>query len=166
MYFSYGIGKALKQKGVLGYFAVDFLVLTRDSQRFCYAIEINVRQGGTTHPYQTAKFLTGATYISSTGQLIDSNGKAVFYRSNDNLMLPKDVNLSCCEFIDFMKNSGVHFCKDKREGAVFHLLSALEEFGKIGFTVVGKDPRQVKLLSEKVVALTEEFVQMKIKKPA
>ena len=53
------IGERLAQEGVLGRFAVDFVVV-RDRQDAWtpYAIELNLRKGGTTHPFLTLQFLT------------------------------------------------------------------------------------------------------------
>lgn len=163
---TYKIGKELKNRGVLGYFAVDFLVMSRNEKRLCYAIEINVRQGGTTHPYQTAKFLTGSTYSSSKGLLIDPKGKPIYYCSNDNLMMPERTGVSSEAFISYMQKNEIVFNKNKSEGVVFHLLSALEEYGKVGYTVIGHDPVKIREVSEKVITLAQEFYALKIKKPA
>ena len=57
------IGERLARDGVLGRFAVDFVVV-RDEQGHWsqYAIELNLRKGGTTHPYLTLEFLTEGAY--------------------------------------------------------------------------------------------------------
>jgi len=47
------IGQRLASLGVLGRFAVDFVVVRGDNDEWqSYAIEINLRLGGTTHPFQ------------------------------------------------------------------------------------------------------------------
>ena len=52
-----------RAEGVLGRFAVDFVVV-RDARGAWtpYAIELNLRKGGTTHPFLTLQFLTDGTY--------------------------------------------------------------------------------------------------------
>src|SRR4051812_21304609 len=58
------VGHLLRDAGVIGRFALDFVV-TRTSASApweSYAIEINLRKGGTTHPFLTLQFLTGGTY--------------------------------------------------------------------------------------------------------
>ena len=61
------IGARLAELGVLGRFAVDFVVVRRGDLWDSYAIEVNLRKGGTTHPFLTMQFLTGGRYDSSTG---------------------------------------------------------------------------------------------------
>lgn len=54
------VGEILASKGVVGYYGVDFLVKKSDADNVeVFALEINLRQGGTTHPYFSMKFLTG-----------------------------------------------------------------------------------------------------------
>ena len=57
------IGERLAKEGVLGRFAVDFVVV-RDAagEWSAYAIELNLRKGGTTHPFLTLQFLTDGGY--------------------------------------------------------------------------------------------------------
>ena len=45
------VGQRLAQEGVVGRFAVDFFVVRRGDHWEPYAIEINLRKGGTTHPF-------------------------------------------------------------------------------------------------------------------
>ena len=53
------IGRHLAGLGVLGRFAVDFVVVQDESGAWTpYAIELNLRKGGTTHPFLTLQFLT------------------------------------------------------------------------------------------------------------
>merc|ERR1712100_126985 len=60
------IGSILAQKGALERFAVDFVVVPDDSyENFkIYAIEINLRSGGTTHPCETARLICSGKYSS------------------------------------------------------------------------------------------------------
>ena len=53
------IGRHLAGLGVLGRFAVDFVVVRDEAGVWTpYAIELNLRKGGTTHPFLTLQFLT------------------------------------------------------------------------------------------------------------
>ncbi len=55
-----GVGRHLAALGVLGRFAVDFVAVQDDEGAWsAYAIELNLRKGGTTHPFLTLQFLTG-----------------------------------------------------------------------------------------------------------
>ena len=45
------VGAALARRGVLGRLGVDFVSVRRGDAWENYAIEINLRKGGTTHPF-------------------------------------------------------------------------------------------------------------------
>src|SRR5947207_9873037 len=53
------VGELLREAGVIGRFAIDFVVTrVHDNAPWqTYAIEINLRKGGTTHPFLTLQFL-------------------------------------------------------------------------------------------------------------
>src|SRR5216117_3740244 len=53
------VGRRLAKEGVIGRFALDFVVVRAKNGKWePYAIEINLRKGGTTHPFLTLQFLT------------------------------------------------------------------------------------------------------------
>jgi hypothetical protein len=54
------------QKGVLGRFAIDFLSVQQGEEWQHFAIEINLRKGGTTHPFMMLEFLTNGHYEPAT----------------------------------------------------------------------------------------------------
>ncbi len=57
------LGARLAREGVLGRFAIDFVSVCDDRGDWSsYAIELNLRKGGTTHPYLTLEFLTEGHY--------------------------------------------------------------------------------------------------------
>src|SRR5947199_592920 len=51
------VGRRLAREGVIGRFALDFVVVRSNGKWEPYAIEINLRKGGTTHPFLTLQFL-------------------------------------------------------------------------------------------------------------
>ncbi len=57
------VGRVLADKGVLGRFALDFVVVRHGDAWEAHAIEINLRKGGTTHPFLTLQFLTDGRYL-------------------------------------------------------------------------------------------------------
>src|ERR1051325_7601623 len=56
------VGARLAREGVVGRFAIDFVTVREHNDWKCYAIEINLRKGGTTHPFLTLQFLTDGAY--------------------------------------------------------------------------------------------------------
>ena len=79
------VGEALAGRGVLGRFAVDFLTARTDGGWKVYAIELNLRKGGTTHPYLTLQFLTDGTYDAERALFLTPTGEAKFFVSTDRL---------------------------------------------------------------------------------
>ena len=76
---------------MLGRFAVDFVVV-RDRQDSWtpYAIELNLRKGGTTHPFLTLQFLTDGDYDPATALFISPSGREKHLVATDHL---EDVRL-------------------------------------------------------------------------
>ncbi|MCA1708949.1 MAG: carboxylate-amine ligase, partial [Actinobacteria bacterium] len=78
------IGKILAAKGVVGAFGMDFLVVARDDGHDVFLSEINLRLGGTSHPFYMARFATRGRYDQATGELMTTHGP-VCYMATDNL---------------------------------------------------------------------------------
>ena len=62
--------------GALGRFAIDFVVVSDGSGQWsAYAIELNLRKGGTTHPFLTLQFLTDGGYDAASGRFLTQQGQ-------------------------------------------------------------------------------------------
>ena len=61
------VGERLAEEGVIGRFALDFVAVRTGGGWDPYAIELNLRKGGTTHPFLTLQFLTDGVYDPETG---------------------------------------------------------------------------------------------------
>ncbi len=147
--------EALRQRGVLGRFGVDF-VSVRKGKRWChYAIEVNLRKGGTTHPFLMLQFLTDGTYDPDTGLYHTPTGRPRFYYASDNLEKPHYQGLTPDELIDLAVVNGLHFHGGTQQGVVFHLLGALCEFGKLGVVCVGGSIERAQALYEATTALLD-----------
>jgi hypothetical protein len=129
--------KVLASKGVLGRFAIDFISVPEGSGWRHYAIEINLRKGGTTHPFLMLQFLTAGSYDPKTGLFFTAAGKPCSYYSSDNLHEDHYRGLTPSDLIDIAATKGLHFNAATQEGVVFHLIGALSEFGKLGVLAIG-----------------------------
>jgi hypothetical protein len=148
------VGEVLADKGALGRFGVDF-VSVRDGARWKhYAIEINLRKGGTTHPYDMLEFLTDGTYDAASGLHRTPAGRSLYYLASDNLVSACYRGMTPRDLIDIAVEHELHFHGATQEGVVFHLIGALSEFGKLGVLCIGDTPtRARKLYNETVGAL-------------
>jgi hypothetical protein len=149
--------ESLRDRGVLGRFGIDFIsVQDRGTWRH-YGIEINLRKGGTTHPFLMLQFLTDGRYDPATGDFCTPGGRPCCYEASDNLEAPHYRGLTPEDLIDIAVVNGLHFHGATQEGVVFHLLGALSEFGKLGLVAVAETPaRAAALYSEAVDVLNRE----------
>ena len=79
------VARVLAEKGVLGRFGVDFISVKDDQNWRHLAIEINLRKGGTTHPFLMLQFLTDGRYDAETGEFLTPAGQPRCYYASDNL---------------------------------------------------------------------------------
>ena len=79
------VGGVLRDRGVLGRFAVDFVSIRRPERWDHFALEINLRKGGTTHTFLMLQFLTGGGYDRETGLYRTGTGHPRYYFASDNL---------------------------------------------------------------------------------
>jgi len=132
-------GEVLAAKGALGRFAIDFMSVKDDEGAPWrhYAIEINLRKGGTTHPFLMLQYLTAGSYDPETGLFYSAAGKPCFYYASDNLHADHYRGLTPTDLIDIAATQRLHFDAARQEGVVFHLIGALSEFGKLGVLAIG-----------------------------
>jgi hypothetical protein len=139
------IAQALADKGALGRFAIDFIsVKQEDGSWKHYAIEINLRKGGTTHPFLMLQFLTDGVYNADTGEYLTASGNKRFYFASDNVSNDKYKGLTPDDLIDISMYHELIYDGAAQEGVMFHLVGALSEHGKLGLVCVGDTPEKAK----------------------
>jgi hypothetical protein len=124
---------------------VDFLV-TRDRTDEAwkvYALEINLRMGGTTHPYLALQFLTGGSLDPETGLFLSPTGHAKYYRATDNLRSETYRGLLPEDLVEILTINKLHYSHGSESGVLFHLIGALSEFGKVGLTAIANSREEV-----------------------
>jgi len=132
------VGAVLAQKGVVSRFGVDFYVGQRPGGApEIYALEINLRMGGTTHPFLALQFLTGGKLDVSSGEFLSPGGHPKFYRSTDNLKADAYRGLCPEDLIDITTINRLHYSHGSETGALFHMIGALSQYGKVGLTTIG-----------------------------
>ncbi len=151
------ISEELKKLGVLGRFGIDFMSVKAGNDYKHYAIEINLRKGGTTHPYLMLQFLTEGDYDADTGEYYLPDGKKRYYFATDNLQSDCYKGLTPHDLIDIAMENGLHYSNALEEGVMFHLISALSQFGKVGLVCIGSTPeRAVEYYNKTVAVLNDE----------
>lgn len=151
------VGKKLAEKGALERFGVDFITVEQeDGQWDIQAIEINLRKGGTTHPFMTLKLLTNGRYDLSTGLFYSQQGRPKYYIATDNLQKDRYRGLLPNDLMDIIAHHRLHFDSGTETGTVFHLMGCLSQFGKLGLTSIGDSPQQAEDIYHKVVKVLDE----------
>jgi PGM1 C-terminal domain len=143
------IGERLAREGALGRFAIDFVVTRDTAGRWsAYAIELNLRRGGTTHPFLTLQFLTDGSYDGASGRFLLPGGEQRHLVATDHLESPQLRALEVEDLFDIVARHGMHFDQSRQTGVVFHMISSLTEHGRIGLTAVGQSPEQAMRIYE------------------
>lgn len=151
------VGRRLASAGVLGRFALDFVVARSKGGSWApYAIEINLRKGGTTHPFLTLRFLTDGDYDPSTGEFLSQTGTPKCYFASDSLKSDRYRGLLPEDLIDISVYHGLHFHGATERGVVFHLMGALSEFGKLGLVCIGDNLQQARFLHRRTTQVLDE----------
>jgi pheganomycin biosynthesis PGM1-like protein len=149
------IAKKLVTYGVLGRFSIDFLSIKENNTWKHYALEINLRKGGTTHPYLMLQFLTDGRYDADTGQFLTATGQERFYVATDNLTSNYFKGLIPADLIDIAMSHNLLYDGTTQEGVMFHMISALSQHGKMGVVCIGRSPEIAKEFLDKTFAVLD-----------
>jgi hypothetical protein len=150
------VGRRLAREGVLGRFALDFVVVRSNGRWQPYAIEINLRKGGTTHPFLTLQFLTDGTYDPETAIFTAPNGRQKFFVASDHVESPQYRTLTPDDLFDIVVRHSLHFGQTRQTGVVFHMMSALGELGRMGLTAVGNSHEEAKATYDRAIAVLND----------
>lgn len=159
------VGQNLAEKGVYERFGVDFVVVPKPDRAGgteewdVQAIEINLRKGGTTHPFMTLKLLTNGNYDIETGLFTSPKRIPKYYVASDNLQKPHYKGLLPNDLMDIVAHHRLHFESGSEIGSVFHLMGCLSEFGKVGLTSIGNSPEEADAIYRHVVDVLDTETQ-------
>jgi hypothetical protein len=153
------VGKVLQERGALGRFAIDFISVRRGEGWEHAAIEINLRKGGTTHPYLILRFLTDGAYNPDDGTYCTPTAKPCYYYASDNLQSSAYKGLTPDDLVDIAVDNGLHFDSASQQGVVFHLIGALSQYGKLGTVCIGDSHESAKKFYRDTVAVLDREAQ-------
>jgi len=150
-------GEYLAARGVAGRLGVDFVVARRNGSWAPYAVEINLHEGGTSHPYGTLWLLTDGSLDEEKTTFRAPSGQAKHYFATDRLSDPGYRRIALRDFLAAATASGLDWDSNSQTGAVFHLLCSLEDEGRIGVTAIGDSADQAHQLYLRVVRLLDRL---------
>ncbi|NEQ34171.1 MAG: carboxylate-amine ligase [Leptolyngbya sp. SIO4C5] len=153
------VGEQLAAKGAIERFGVDFIAVRQPEAKSGWdlqAIEINLRKGGTTHPFMALKLLTDGKYDPHDGIFYTPQGQPKYYQASDNLQKEAYRGLLPSDLMDIIVAKRLHFNSIAGTGAAFHLMGCLSEYGKLGMTAIGNSPEQAEEIYQKVTQALDE----------
>jgi PGM1 C-terminal domain len=153
------VGERLAERGVIGRFAIDYVVARQDDGSWIdHAIELNLRKGGTTHPFLTLQFLTDGAYDEDRGLFLAPNETEKYYVSSDHMQVDGLHTLTTEDLLEIAQLRGLHFDGARQVGSVFHMLSAMPTHGSVGVTSVGDSHEDAQRRYDEVLAVLSEEV--------
>ena len=155
------VGEVLAAKGAIERYGVDFVTVQdpQTKQWDIQAIEINLRKGGTTHPFMTLRLLTNGSYDYDTGKFLSQQNQEKYYIATDNLQKEQYKGLLPDDLMDIIAQERLHFDSSSRTGTVFHLMGALSEFGKLGLTSIGNSLEEAQEIYDRVESVLDQATQ-------
>ena len=150
------VGLDLTRRGCTGRAGVDFVAARRGSQPWdVRAIEVNLRKGGTTHPYTALRNLVPGHYDTVAGVWRADAGGTRAYRSTDYVGGPGWTGRPPASVVSAVHDSGVRFDVGQGTGVVLHMLAGLAVDGHFGVTAIGHTPEHAEeLFDAMLVAVT------------
>ena len=149
------VTEVLAARGVVGRFGIDFLSRRTPTGWEHEAIEINLRKGGTTHPFWTLQLLTDGDYDGATALYHSAAGRPCYYAASDNIQRPSYRGLGAEALLAAAGREGLLFDAGSQSGVVFHLLGALPRYGKLGAVAIGRTREHADALFRQAVALLD-----------
>jgi hypothetical protein len=136
------VGAYLGAEGVVGRFGIDFVAARRDDGVLLYAVEINLREGGTSHPYGALWLLTDGSLDETKTTFRAPSGQVKHYFATDRLGDSAYRGIRLSDFLSAAATSALHWDPGSQTGAVYHMLRGLEQQGRLGVTAIGDTPEQ------------------------
>jgi len=98
------------------------------------------------------RFLTGGELDAGTGLFRSPSGEPKFYRATDNLHAAAYKRLLPEDLIDILTLDALHYSARGETGALFYMLGAIAELGRVGMVAVGSSREEADKIFRRTVA--------------
>ena len=130
------LGERLAAAGVVGRFGIDFVVVrSPDATWRAYAMELNLREGGTSHPYGSLWLLTEGNFDADEGAFRLLDGGRRTYVASDNVPVrigDAEAMLAAC------RSAACAYDPGEVVGTVFHMLGAVATENRVAAVTIGR----------------------------
>jgi hypothetical protein len=107
----------------------------------------------------TLQFLTDGAYDAEAGVFKTAERRNKYFVATDHLESPRYRVFTYEDIFDIVAEEGLHFDQSRQTGVVFHMMSALGEFGRIGLTAVGDSHAEAEALYQKTVSALDKAAE-------
>jgi hypothetical protein len=150
------IGRRFAREGIVGRFALDFLTVKNAAGEWeAYAIEVNLRKGGTTHPFLTLQYLTDGIYDAETGQFTTELGERRYYVASDHIESDTYRIFTPEDLLDLISVHRLTFDQTCQTGLILHMFSGVGQLGRLGATCIHGTPQRARGLYDDFLALLD-----------
>jgi hypothetical protein len=150
------VARALAARGVVSRVSVDFVARREEAGWKLYALEINLRMGGATHPMLALRFLTGGALDPATGLFNAPSGQAKYYRASDNVHSESYHRLVPEDLIEILTLHRLQYSHRSETGVLFYMIGGISEHGRVGMMAIGNGRAEVEDTYARAVAVLDE----------
>jgi hypothetical protein len=151
------IGQRLARERIIGRFAVDFMAVRSPGADWeTYAIEVNLRKGGTTAPFLTLQYLTDGRFDPETGVFLTARGQPKYYVASDHVESKLYRAFTPGDLFEIIGRRRLHFDHTSQTGVVLHMISSVAALGLFGATAIADTPAEADALYNRLVQVMDE----------
>jgi hypothetical protein len=150
------VGERFAREGIVGRFALDFVVVKNEAGQWdSYAIEVNLRKGGTTAPFLILQYLTDGQYKAQSGCFETAQGQPRYYVSSDHIESESYRAFTSQRLFDIASNYHLHYNHATQSGVVMHIITGVAELGRLGITAIAESPQEAKALYQQFIEILD-----------
>ena len=150
------VGRRLVREGAIGRASIDFVAVPDGGDWRVYALEVNLRCGGTTHPTFALTALTDGAYDPLAAEYRTRMGHVKHYAATDHLDSPAYRSLTPDDLLDVVADRRIGWDNEAQTGVVLHMVSALAVAGRIGLTAIADTLDDARALYYEVKGAVDE----------
>ena len=151
------IGQRFAREGIVGRFALDFVVVrTADNSWNTYAIEVNLRKGGTTAPFLILQYLTDGEYDAQNGVFRTAQGHPKYYVASDYVTSDDYRVFTISDLLDIVSEHRLHFNHATQAGIVMHIITGVGELGRVGITAIEDSLDEARALYQRFISILDQ----------
>jgi len=167
--YALAVATRLADEGAAGRFALDFVVaLGTGGEWRPYAVEINPREGATTHPHGTLALLGGtrAPAGEAGGARAAGHGGATHLRATDSLVVEGLRGTGWPAAVEALRAAGLAYDPQRGTGVILFMLEGIARTGRVSLTALGRGAEDAEDLYERAVDVLRATATPEPKTPA